>query len=67
MSLSIYKDSSVYYRAGDKSPKNLEPRFVAISRAHNSIVNETSSENYIIDGKTDVDQYYIFMLILCKF
>jgi len=51
MSLSTYKDSSVYYRAGDKSSENLEPTFVAISKKNKATVNETSSENNIIDGK----------------
>lgn len=51
LSLSTYKDSSVYYRAGDNSPENLEPTFVAISKTNKATVKETSSENNIIDGK----------------
>jgi len=51
MSLSIYKDSSVYYRAGDVSPDNLEPNFVAISNKNQAKVRETSSKNNIINGK----------------
>jgi len=51
ISLSTYKDSSVYYRAGDNSPENLEPTFVALSKTNKATVNETSSENNIISGK----------------
>lgn len=51
LSLSTYKDSSVYYRAGDNSFENLEPIFVNISKENHAIVNEASSENYIINGK----------------
>jgi len=51
LSLSTYKDSSVYYRAGDHSPENLEPTFVAISKTNKATVKETSSENNIINGK----------------
>lgn len=51
MSLSTYKDSNVYYRAGDNSFENLEPLFVAISKKNQATVNETSSENNIINGK----------------
>lgn len=57
MSLSIYKDSSVYYRAGDNYPGNLEPTFVAISKVHKSTVNEASSTNIIIDGKIYITVY----------
>jgi len=53
MSLSIYKDSDVYYRAGDNSSENLEPLFVAISKQNKATVNETSSENNIIYGTVD--------------
>lgn len=51
MSLSIYEDSSVLYRAGDNSSDNLEPNFVAISKRNHAIVKETSPESYIINGK----------------
>lgn len=51
LSLSTYKDSSVYYRAGDNSSENLEPTFVTISKANQATVNEASSKNYIINGK----------------
>lgn len=51
VSLSTYKDSSVYYRAGDKSFKNLEPKFVAISKTNQATVNEALPENNIITGK----------------
>lgn len=53
MSLSIYKDSSVYYRAGDSSFENLEPTFVSISKAHKSTVNEVSFKNNITNGKNN--------------
>ncbi|XP_060873175.1 phospholipid-transporting ATPase ABCA3-like isoform X2 [Metopolophium dirhodum] len=49
LSLSTYKDSSVYYRAGDNSLENLEPTFVAISKTNKATVKETSSENNIIN------------------
>jgi len=51
MSLSTYKNSEVYYRAGDTSSGNLEPLFVAISKKNKATVNETSSKNNIINGK----------------
>lgn len=51
MSLSTYKDSSVYYRAGDKSYKNLKPKFVAISKKNQATIKEASPENNIINGK----------------
>lgn len=54
ISLSTYKDSSVYYRAGDKSSENLEPIFVAISKSNKATVNETSSESNIINGKINI-------------
>lgn len=54
ISLSTYKDSSVYYRAGDKSSENLEPIFVAISKLNKAVVNETSSESNIINGKINI-------------
>jgi len=50
LSLSTYKDSSVYYRAGDNSPENLESTFVRISKDNQATVNEASSKNYIING-----------------
>lgn len=50
ISLSTYKDSSVYYRAGDNFPENLKPIFVAISKTNKATVNEISSENNIING-----------------
>lgn len=50
VSLSSYKDISVYYRAGDNSPENLEPTFVAISKARLANVNKILSENNIING-----------------
>ncbi|XP_026821418.1 ATP-binding cassette sub-family A member 3-like [Rhopalosiphum maidis] len=49
ISLSTYKDSSAYYRAGDNSPQNLEPTFVAISKKNKATVSEISSENNIIN------------------
>lgn len=51
LSLSTYEDSSVYYRAGDKSFKNLEPKFVAISEKNQATVKEAPLENNIISGK----------------
>lgn len=51
ISLSTYKDSNVYYRAGDKSFKNLEPTFVALSKKSQASVIETSSKNNTINGK----------------
>jgi len=54
ISLSTYKDSSVYYRAGDDSPENLEPTFVAISKANKATVNEVSSKNNIINGNINI-------------
>lgn len=54
MSLSIYKDRSVYYRAGDNSFENLESTFVSISKTHKSTVIEVSSENNITNGKINI-------------
>jgi len=54
ISLSTYKGSSVYYRAGDNSPENLEPTFVTISKKNKATVNEVSSENNIINGKIKI-------------
>lgn len=51
ISLSTYKGSSVYYRAGDTSLDNLEPSFVDISKKNKAAVKETSSKNNIINGK----------------
>lgn len=54
MSLNIYKNSNVYYRTGKYSDNNLEPIFVSISKRHQSVVYEESSENdTIINGKAD--------------
>ncbi|KAF0758973.1 ATP-binding cassette sub-family A member 3-like [Aphis craccivora] len=49
ISLSTYDNSIVYYRAGDNYPENLESTFVAISKKNKATVNETSSENNIIN------------------
>lgn len=49
--LNIYKDSSVYYRIGDNSFKNLEPKFVVLSKKNQATVIETSPSNNIISGK----------------
>jgi len=54
ISLSTYKDSSVYYRVGDNSSENLEPIFVAISKLNKATVNEISSGNNIINGKINI-------------
>jgi len=51
ITLSIYKDCSVFYRAGDNSTKNLEPKFVAISKKNQCIVSQTPSTSNIINGK----------------
>lgn len=51
LSLSTYKDSSVYYRVGDYSSQNLEPYFVDISKKNQATVSEASPKNYIINGK----------------
>jgi len=59
VSLSTYKDSSVYYRAGDKSSENLEPIFAAISKSNKATVNETSSESNIINGKINIIIFHI--------
>lgn len=53
ISLSSYEDIDVYYRAGDNSSENLEPTFVAISKANHVNIIEVSSENNIINGKID--------------
>lgn len=50
LALSTYKDSTVYYRAGDLLPENLEPTFVNISRANQATVIESSSSSNIING-----------------
>lgn len=63
MSLSTYKDSSVYYRAGDDSPENLEPIFVTISKTNKATVNEISSENNIIHGKINITIYHILGIL----
>ncbi|XP_025190796.1 ATP-binding cassette sub-family A member 3-like isoform X2 [Melanaphis sacchari] len=60
MSLSTYKDSSVYYRAGDNSSENLEPIFVALSRLNKATVNETSSESNIINDLLKMCQDDVF-------
>ncbi|KAL5235297.1 hypothetical protein ACI65C_002707 [Semiaphis heraclei] len=72
MSLSTYKDSNVYYRAGDNSFENLEPLFVAISKKNQATVNETSSENNIINDllkmcKDDVFNYRTNLMIAGDF
>lgn len=72
ISLSTYEDSSVFYRAGDNSPENLEPTFVAISKANKATVNETSPENNIIDDllkmcKDDVFNYRTNLMIAGDF
>ncbi|XP_026811930.1 ATP-binding cassette sub-family A member 3-like isoform X2 [Rhopalosiphum maidis] len=72
ISLSTYKDSSVYYRAGDNSSENLEPMFVAISKLNKATVNETSSENNIINDllkmcKDDVFNYRTNLMIAGDF
>eukprot|EP00102_Acyrthosiphon_pisum_P016671 XP_008187710.2 PREDICTED: ATP-binding cassette sub-family A member 1-like [Acyrthosiphon pisum] len=72
ISLSTYKDSSVYYRAGDNSPENLEPTFVTISKKNKAIVNEVSSENNIINDllkmcKKDVLNYRTNLMIAGDF
>jgi len=54
ISLSTYDNSIVYYRAGDNYPENLESTFVAISKKNKATVNETSSENNIINGKINI-------------
>lgn len=51
VSLSTYADSRVYYRAGDKSIQNLEPKFVSISKTNKATVTEALPENNIISGK----------------
>lgn len=61
LSLSIYEDSSVYYRAGDHFYKNLEPNFVAISKNNKAIVKEVSQNNNIINGKKPTLKQYIFL------
>lgn len=58
MSLSTYKDSSVYYRAGDNSFENLKPNFVSISIKNQATVNEASQNSYIINGKFDEMIYF---------
>lgn len=50
MSLNTYEGSSVYYRAGDNSSSNLEPKFVALSKKNQATVTEAPSNNYIING-----------------
>lgn len=72
ISLSSYKDSSVYYRAGDKSSENLEPIFVAISKSNKATVHETSSESNIINDllrmcKDDVFNYRTNLMIAGDF
>lgn len=52
MSLGIYKDSKVYYRAGDKSFESLEQTFVAQSKLNRAVVEEASPTSYIVNGKT---------------
>lgn len=51
LSLSSYMNTDVYYRAGDKSSKNLEPKFVAISKKNKANVIEAPSTNNIINGE----------------
>lgn len=53
LSLSTYKSISTYYRAGDNSNTNLEPYILAISKENLATVNESSSKNYIINGKSN--------------
>lgn len=68
LSLSSYKDTDVYYRAGDNSSKNLEPKFVAISKKNKANVNEASSTNNITNGKI-IDYrtiYFIFSIKINK-
>lgn len=50
LSLNIYRDSNVYFRAGDNSSENLKPIFVAIAKEKQYTVNEALPENNIIDG-----------------
>lgn len=50
LALSTYKDSTVYYRAGDLLPENLEPTIVNISKANQATVIESSSNSNIING-----------------
>lgn len=52
ISLSIYKNSRVYYRAGDDSVANLESTFVALSKTNQAAVSEALPTNYIIIGKS---------------
>lgn len=51
ISLSHYKDSNVFYRAGDNSSTNLEPVFVVLSKKNQATVREIPPTNYIINGK----------------
>lgn len=61
MSLSTYKDSSVYYRAGDTSFKNLNPNFINISIKNQATVSEASQNSYIINGKFD-EMIYLYTI-----
>lgn len=51
MTLSIYKNCSVFYRAGDDSNKNLEQSFIAVSKKNNCVVSQISPTHCIINGK----------------
>lgn len=64
MSLRTYMDSSVYYRAGDNSANNLEPKFVALSKTNRAIVKEAPSTNNIIHGKYNIVQLFICSSII---
>lgn len=59
VTLSTYKESSVYYRIGDNSLKNLGPKFIDISKKNQAIVNVASPKSYIINGKIRLI-YFIF-------
>uniref|UniRef100_A0A2S2QYG5 ATP-binding cassette sub-family A member 3 n=1 Tax=Sipha flava TaxID=143950 RepID=A0A2S2QYG5_9HEMI len=48
LSLSSYMNTDVYYRAGDQSSKNLESKFVTISKKNKANVIEAPSTNNII-------------------
>lgn len=54
LALSTYKDTIVYYRAGDNVPENLEPTFANISKANNAIVIEKLSNSNIINGMNHI-------------
>lgn len=62
LSLQTYMDSSVYYRAGDNSAKNLEPKFVALSKKYHATVKEAPSSNNIIQGNYNIVQLFVLQL-----